>query len=68
MEELKQEKIFMLWESLDEKFNLRQWRKIKQLPSYVFLKIQEGIVEQLMHNQKLYAKYFIVENFSSEWS
>ena len=28
------------------------------MPSYVFLKIQERIVDQLMHDQKLYDKYF----------
>lgn len=63
MEENKKDKIYMLWETLDERFNARQWTKIMQIPHQTFLKIQSTIVDQLIHDQKLYNKYF--KNFYS---
>lgn len=61
MEGVHKDKIYMLYECLSERFNPGQWKKIKQLPAHMFLKVQSDIVEQLLHDQKLYARYF--ENF-----
>ena len=63
MEECKKEKIYMILEVLEEKFNPRQWARITVTPPHIFLKLQQHILEQLLFDQKLFNKYF--KNFYS---
>ena len=58
MEEKKIDKLYMLAEVLNERFDKEQWKKIAMIKPAIFLKLQSKIKARLMNNEKMYNTHF----------
>jgi hypothetical protein len=56
--EEKKKSLYMVYHVLKEKFNRNQWEIISENSSNSFLKLQEGILKNLLKNKNLYDQYF----------